>query len=68
MYKIMYTDMVSENFYCFTQSDVIPLNGDIVCLPGESSGRVYLIEHVYTKNRDEFVVLDFVKIFLEWIA
>ena len=65
-YLIEYTDMVSEDWSAWVQTDIIPDIGAMVSLPAGEKGRVLFIEHVYWKNRDEFIVLNHIKIFLDW--
>ena len=65
-YRIEYTDMVSEDWTVWAQTDIIPVIGELVSLPAGEKGRVLFIEHVYEKNRDEFIVLSHIRIILDW--
>ena len=65
-YTILYTDMVSEDWSCWVKTDIIPLTGETVNLPNESNGKVLFTEHVYIKDKNEFIVLDHLVIYLDW--
>lgn len=65
-YLIEYTDMVSEDWTVWAQTDIIPVVGELVSLPVGEKGRVLFIEHVYEKTPGEKIVLSHVRIFLDW--
>jgi hypothetical protein len=65
-YTILFTDMVSEDFACWVKTDIIPLTGESVTLPSEGKGRVLFTEHAYTKDKNEFVVLGHLVVYLDW--
>lgn len=66
IYEIIYVDMVSDHWPVITKSPLVPSVGDLVNLPYSVTGRVSLVEHVYKLNIDEFMVLDYIKVYLDW--
>lgn len=62
MIKLVFTDMVSENWQLSTRATIIPNVGDIVSLFVEGEGRVIFVKHFYDENNTQ----DFVEVILDW--
>lgn len=62
MFKVLFTDMVSQNWQVATRTVILPRAGDIVSLTVEGEGRVIVVKHFY----DEYNTLDYVEIILDW--
>ena len=62
MFKVLFTDMVSQNWQLAARTEVLPRVGEIVNLNVEGDGKVIFVKHFY----DEYTTLDYVEVILDW--
>ena len=66
-YDIVYTDTSrSSDWQVLVKTPLIPKIGELINL-GSEAGTVVSVEHVHKTDRDDRIVLDYLKIYLDLI-